>query len=257
MRRRVMLVLLWSFASTASADVLPTQGRLIDLQAGDAACYAEIEVAGETQSLMADFPICEQQGLIGKPVRFAWTKAQVLAADCEGDVDCGRSDTVNLIDRMMAAPASPTCAEGEHTAFSCRVGTKQVAVCFVAAETGDWLQYRFGRPSQAPELVSPEGPLPAAHAAEGRVETYSGGGSSWLRFRRGDHAYVVYTGIGRWGAHGEAVERAGVVVERRGDVIASLRCDDAPRSELGPDWFERVGVTAPDDHAFDVPTDSP
>jgi hypothetical protein len=244
-----MVVLLWSFASAASADVLPTQGRLIDLQAGDVGCYAEIEVAGLPGP-------SEARGGV-TPVRFAWTKAQVLAADCEGDVDCGRSDTVNLIDRMMAVPAGPACAAGEHTAFSCRVGTKQVAVCFVAAETGDWLQYRFGRSGQAPELVSPEGPMPAAHAAEGRVETYSGGGSSWLRFRRGDHAYVVYTGIGRWGAHGEAVERAGVIVERRGDVIASLRCDDTPRSELGPDWFAHVGVTAPDDHAFDVPTDSP
>ena len=58
MRRRAMVVLLWAFGSTARAEDLPTQGRLIDLQAGDVACYAEIEVAGETQNLMADFPIC-------------------------------------------------------------------------------------------------------------------------------------------------------------------------------------------------------
>jgi len=257
MRRRALVVLLWAFGSTASAEDLPTQGRLIDLQAGDVACYAEIEVSGETQNLMADFPICEQAGLVGQPVRFAWTEAQVLAADCEGDVDCGRSDTVNLIDRMMAVPASPACAEGEHTAFSCRVGTKQVAVCFVAAEAGDWLQYRFGRPGQTPELVWPAGPTAAARAAEGRVESYSGGGSSWLRFRRGDHAYVVYTGIGRWGAGGETVERSGVVVERRGQAVAHLRCDDLPRSELGPDWFARVGVQAPDESTFEVPTESP
>jgi hypothetical protein len=92
-----MVVLLWAFGSTASAEDLPTQGRLIDLQAGDAACYAEIEVAGETQNLMADFPICEQDGLIGQPVRFAWTQAQVLAA-IAGRRGLRRSDTVNLID---------------------------------------------------------------------------------------------------------------------------------------------------------------
>ena len=257
MRRIAMMVLLGAGASSVSADGLPTQGRLLDLQAGDVACYAEIEVAGESQILMADFPVCEQSALIGQPVRFAWTQAQVLAADCEGDVDCGRSDTVDLIDRMMAVPTRAACGDGEHTAFSCRIGTKQVAVCFVASDTGDWLQYRFGRSDQAPELVWPEAPTPAARAAEGRVETYAGGGSSWLRFRRGDHAYVVYTGIGRWGANGAAVERSGVVVERRGEAVARLDCDDLPRSELGPDWFARVGVQARGDSAFDVPSESP
>jgi hypothetical protein len=252
-----MMVLLGSGASSVSADSLPTQGRLVDLQAGDVACYAEIEVAGESQILMADFPVCEQSALIGQPVRFAWTQAQVLAADCEGDVDCGRSDTVDLIDRMMAVPTRAACGDGEHTAFSCRIGTKQVAVCFVAAEAGDWLQYRFGRPGQVPELVWPDGPMPAARAAEGRVETYAGGGSSWLRFRRGDHAYVVYTGVGRWGAGGETVERSGVVVERHGDVIARLNCDDLPSSELGPDWFEQLGVRASDTSEFFIPEEAP
>lgn len=252
---RITLVhaLMLAATSAFAADTLPLQGRLISLQAGDVACYAEVEIAGEVQSLMAGFDICEQEALVGKAVRMAWTEANVLAADCEGDVDCGRSDTVQLIDRMIADPPRAACATGEQTAFSCRIGGKQVAVCFVAADEGAWLQYRFGRSGQAPEMLVPGAPTEPSQAAEGRVETYAGGGASWLRFQLADYAYVVYTGIGRWGAHGETVDQAGVVVEKSGKQIASLYCDDAPTSELDSGWFTRIGVRADDDSAFEIP----
>ena len=240
-------------------DFVPLQGVLRALQPGDIACYAELEVNGEAHSLLADFSLCEEsEALIGKPVRLAWKEAQVLAADCQGDMDCGRSDTVNLIDRMQLDPASPSCAQGEATAFQCAVGARQVAVCHSAGgRSGSWLQYRFGRPGQTPELIWPEYPADPVLSAEGRVESYAGGGASWLRFRRGDHAYVVYTGIGRWGDNGETREQSGVVVERRGEIIADLRCSGSVRSELGPEWFESVGVEAVDEAEFTIPGPSP
>ncbi len=252
---RIALVPALMFAATSAfaGENLPVQGRLVSLQAGDVACYAEVEVAGEVQSLMADFLVCEQEALVGKQVRWGWTEANVLAADCEGDMDCGRSDTVQLIDRMIAEPASATCAAGEKTAFACNMGGKQVAVCFATNEAGAWAQYRFGRVGQKPEMLVPASPVAAAAAAEGRVERYSGGGASWLRFKRADHAYVVYTGIGRWGAKGETVEQAGVVVEKNGKQIASLYCDDLPKSSLDADWYSRVGVHADDESQFEIP----
>jgi len=249
----LVFAMLLSASSTFAAEDMPLQGRLVSLQAGDVACYAEMEVAGEVQNLMANFQFCEQEGLVGKPVRLAWADAQVLAADCEGDMDCGRSDTVKIIDMIMVEPANATCAAGEATVFACKIGGKQVAVCFAAGDDASWLQYRFGRAGQKPEMLLPEYPLAAKLSAEGRVETYSGGGASWLRFNRGDHAYVVYTGIGRWGAKGETVKQAGVVVEKRGKQIASLYCDDAPKSKLGAKWYTRVGVRARDDSQFEIP----
>lgn len=252
---RIVFVPALMLAATLAfaAENPPVQGRLISLQAGDVACYAEVEVAGEVQSLMADFLVCEQEALVGKQVRWGWTEANVLAADCEGDMDCGRSDTVQLIDRMIAEPTFANCAAGEKTAFACKMGGKQAAVCYATTEAGAWVQYRFGRVGQKPEMLVPASPVAAVTAAEGRVESYSGGGASWLRFKRADHAYVVYTSIGRWGAKGETVEQAGVVVEKNGKQIASLYCDDLPKSALDAAWYTRIGIHADDASEFEIP----
>ena len=253
MHRITLTSALWFAAMSTFASDLPRAGRLVALQAGDVACYADVEVKGEVQNLMAGFHVCEQEALIGKRVRLGWREASVLAADCEGDMDCGRSDTVQLIDRMIAEPASATCAASEQTAFTCRVGGKQVSVCFVAGEEGAWLQYRFGPAGKPPEMTVPAEPTTPSRAAEGRAESYSGGGASWLRFKRGEHAYVVYTGIGRWGERGATKEQSGVVVERGGKRIASLLCDGAMRSDLGADWFERVVINASKNSEFEIP----
>jgi hypothetical protein len=55
--------------------------------------------------------------------------------------------------------------------------------------------------------------------------------------------YVVYTGIGTWGANGASMEKQCVVVERDGKVIANVKCSGKLTSLLGPDWFEKVGVS--------------
>lgn len=250
--------LMWTLFPALAAAEVAHEGQLISLTPGDVACYADIEVDGELRNEMADFSICEQgEAWLGQPVLYAWTEAQVLAADCQGDMDCGRSDTVTLIDRMMRKPGAPACAAEEETVFACTLGGKRVAVCAAAdaAATGGWLQYRYGRAGQAPEMLAPALPVDPAHAAEGRVESYAGGGASWLRFRHGDHAYVVYTGVGRWGENGATREQSGIVVEREGEAIADLRCSGPVRSLLGPEWFERVGVSADEDAEFEIPVD--
>lgn len=254
-RRALWVWACWPALAVAQ-DELPLEGILISLTPGDSACYAEIDVDGDVRNEMADFSVCEQgEAWLGERVRFSWKEANVLAADCQGDMDCGRSDTVTLIDRMMRDPEEPACAEDEQTAFQCALGSKQVAICASAdaAATTGWLQYRFGRADHAPELIWPAYPGDPLLSAEGRVESYAGGGASWLRFRRGDHAYVVYTGIGRWGESGETREQSGVVVERNGKLIADLRCSGPVSSDLGPGWFERVGVEADDEAEFYIP----
>jgi hypothetical protein len=230
------------------------QGLLVSLESGDAACGVTLQRAGGSVTESASFEICELgQGWIGDSVRFSKSETDVLAAECAGDVDCGRSDRILLIDRMQREPASAECGAGETVAFRCAVGAKEVAVCHSAGDGAAWLQYRFGAPAREPELIVPEFPTDPANAAEGRVEAYAGGGASWLRFRRGDHAYVVYSGIGRWGPDGTTLERAGVAVERRGVTIADLPCTGPLMSALGPEWFERLGVAAPDSAEFMIP----
>jgi hypothetical protein len=73
-------------------------GTIKELQAGDVACYVTLETStGELANEMAGFEICEKRDLIGKKVALTWEEANVLAAECQGNVDCGKSDRVWLI----------------------------------------------------------------------------------------------------------------------------------------------------------------
>ena len=116
-----------------------------------------------------------------------------------------------------------------------------------AGPSKGYAQYRFGKPdSKDPlELVLPESELPPSRVAAGENVPFAGGGGAWMRFRKGQLAYTVYSGIGKWGPRGEIREKAGLVVEQSGKQIALLKCNN-PKTmgELGPVWFEKVGLTS-------------
>lgn len=247
---------------TIGGDTRPATATVVALVNGDTACMVELrDAVGRTHHEAADFDVCFQQpGLVGRRVALEWTLANVQAASCGGDPECGDSERIALIasarildDAGAAAPAS-LCAAGETIVFACRTVAKQVSVCAArdATATTGYAQYRFGAPG-AIELDWPATRIPAAQAATADNIPFSGGGASWMRFRRGDHAYVVYSGIGRWGPNGETQTRAGVVVERGDRTIAHLPCDGGDAAgELGPAWFEQVGL-APNGEVFDLP----
>ncbi|MBX3160527.1 MAG: hypothetical protein KF773_31470 [Deltaproteobacteria bacterium] len=82
---------------------------LKELQNGDRACYVVLDKGGEQVSLEGDFDLCpnnphDASALIGKKVTYTTKKANVLAASCEGNVDCGKSDEVDLVVTITAAP---------------------------------------------------------------------------------------------------------------------------------------------------------
>lgn len=249
---------------TIAGQVKPMVGTVVDLVNADTACNVELrDDAGRTHHESADFDLCFQQpSLIGRRVVLSWTVANVMAASCSGDPECGESESIGLIASARIiedAPEAPAtdapCAAGEQVVFACRTGAKQVAVCAStdATPTSGYVQYRFGRPGQPLELELPAERIAPARAATADNLPFAGGGASWMRFRRGDHAYVVYSGIGQWGPQGEVEERAGIVVERAGRQIASLPCvDGRAEGKLGPDWFEGVGVDARGEE-FDLP----
>lgn len=149
------------------------------------------------------------------------------------------------------------CTPAETTVFSCLASvTRLVSVCASkeAAPDKGYLQYRSGKPdsSEALELVLPAARVPPSQAATGETLSFSGGGGAWLRLAAKPYAYVVYTGIGKWGPRGETREKAGVTVERDDKPIANLKCTGKPVSLLGPDWFEKAGIKS-NDQDFDLP----
>lgn len=251
---------------TLAGETKPTTGTVVSLVNADTACQVELrDDAGETRFESADFEVCfHEPSLIGRRVALAWTEANVMAESCQGDPECGDSERIVLIasarilgDPPAAAAPSTFCGAEEVVVFACRTRSKQVAVCASrdATPTTGYVQYRFGKPDPAVplELQLPADRQPAPQSATADNLPFAGGGASWMRFRRGDHAYVVYSGIGQWGPQGETEERAGIVVERAGRQIASLPCvDGRAEGELGPDWFERVGLDARGE-SFDLP----
>ncbi len=244
---------------TVGGETKRVEGILREAQSGDVSCYLMLEGDdGETFYESAGFDICEDTGLINKRVRLSYSIENVLAAECEGDVDCGKSDQIVLVNAAKAVPEATKsgkasfCTDTETTVFACSTGAKLVSVC-ASADAGS-LQYRFGKPDgNGPlEMSLPKRAMTPAQTATGASVPFSGGGGSWLRFRNGDYAYVVYSGIGRWGPNGETIEKEGVAVERNGEQVANLPCSGPLKSELGPEWFEQVGITD-NEEWFDFP----
>ena len=84
------------FLPASEPEDAPEAPKVVSLQAGDIACYVELDYGNRTDSLLADFEICEQP-LVGKRISFETRKENVMAASCEGDPECGDSEQVDLI----------------------------------------------------------------------------------------------------------------------------------------------------------------
>ena len=245
-------------------------GTVVDMNAGDIACYIDFkDDKGAEFSESGDFEFCENpKKYVGKRFALTYKLSKVQAASCQGDPDCKKSDIVPLvvgmkpdgkavpIKKVAEAGQASFCTGMEQAVFTCRTGKKMVSVCMSkdSTKTKGMLQYRFGTPdSRDPlEMMWPESFLPPAKVATGTNVPFAGGGGAWLRIPKGDHAYVVYTGIGKWGPKGETRTKSGLTVERKGKAIAQLKCNADAVSELGPDWFEKYGVTDKDQD-FDFP----
>lgn len=236
-----------------NGEIKQSEGVLREAVSGDVSCYLSLESdAGETFQEAAVFELCEDPSLIGQRLKLSYSVENVLAESCQGNVDCGESDQVVLVTaaRVLSGMTEPAagslCAPDESIAFDCAIGAKRVSVCASAdaSNVSGSLQYRFGpADGSAPaELALPPHSAVPRLASRGESTAFSGGGGSWLRFYNGAYAYVVYSGIGRWGAKGETLELEGVQVERDGKAIATLPCTGPLQSALGPDWFERMGV---------------
>lgn len=180
-----------------------------------------------------------------------------LPAVCAGVVLalCALPSTAAAQAAATAKATKSWCTAQETNVFTCHPGKKTVSVCASpdASSNKGALHYRFGplAGGQQPEMTLPDKATPPRLTATGEAATYSGGAGSWLRFKKGAYAYVVYTGIGRWGPKGQSLALQGVAVEHKGKLMANLPCTTTEGDELGPDWYEKMGIQLDDqDFAF-------
>lgn len=80
----------------------PAEGKLVGLELGDRACYVHLETDGKPVSIEGDFELCaggkdDANRLVGRFVIVTTEKGNVLAASCQGDADCGKSDVVDVV----------------------------------------------------------------------------------------------------------------------------------------------------------------
>jgi hypothetical protein len=241
-----------------------SSGQVKELQNGDASCVMVMtDERGKEFIESADFDICFQEpSPIGHWVALGYRMENVMADSCQGDPECGETQRIALVvsakiieaPALLSTPASQ-CAANESIVFNCAAGSKLISVCAAAGTSADtgYLQYRFGKPGMKPELTLPASKTPPNKSVTGESMPFAGGGGSWLRFRNGTNAYVVYTGIGRWGKNGAPAEKQGVVIEQSGRQIANVKCSGTLTSELGPFWFEAMGLTIGEEEEFLFP----
>ena len=96
--------LLAAHAPALAEEATPETGVLNALENGDVSCYLALTPpGGEEIYVSADFALCERQDLIGSKVSLRYEEARVLAASCEGDMDCGKTDIIQLAVEMTKA----------------------------------------------------------------------------------------------------------------------------------------------------------
>ena len=81
---------------------------LVKLEAGDRACYVTLHTQAGDVTKPGDFELCpagayDATPMIGKRIKLATKRDKVQAASCEGNPDCGDSDTVDLVVAIVPA----------------------------------------------------------------------------------------------------------------------------------------------------------
>ena len=99
LRMPLALVMIWGLGSwQGAAHAADPVMRIKSLTQGDTACYITLENArGKRSEEMASFELCEKTKLIGQQVRLKRERGAVMAASCQGDPECKKTQTVNLI----------------------------------------------------------------------------------------------------------------------------------------------------------------
>jgi hypothetical protein len=100
MKKIILTTILALFVGfSVSCAKKPIKANIItSFSAGDRACYVDsIDNDGKTHVEMANFEICEREELINRKVIFTYTEENVMAAECEGNPECIKSETVKII----------------------------------------------------------------------------------------------------------------------------------------------------------------
>lgn len=87
-----------SDAPETSVASPPEANVIRELVSGDRGCYVRFDdEQGRSSEGVASYELCERTELVGQRVQFRRERTPIQAMSCEGDPECVRQDTVDLI----------------------------------------------------------------------------------------------------------------------------------------------------------------
>lgn len=82
---------------TVEGATVPTRAVVTDIESGDRACYVTLRTdGGGSETVFADYSLCDTDGLLNRRVQIEYEPGTVLAESCEGDAECLDTETVAL-----------------------------------------------------------------------------------------------------------------------------------------------------------------
>lgn len=82
---------------TIEGQTVPTRAVVTEIENGDRACYVTVRTdSGSSETVFADYSLCDTDGLLGHRVQIEYAPGTVMAASCGGDPDCLDTETVAL-----------------------------------------------------------------------------------------------------------------------------------------------------------------
>ena len=82
---------------SVAGETVPTRAVVTDMESGDRACYVTLRTdGGGSQTVYADYSVCDSNALIGRRVQLEYAPDEIIAESCEGDPECLDTETVAL-----------------------------------------------------------------------------------------------------------------------------------------------------------------
>jgi hypothetical protein len=167
----------------------------------------------------------------------------------------------------LAASAYTHCNANEIVVYSCSTGSHTLSICASPDISKDhgYLQYRYGLRRKL-ELVYPESfRHPASLFNPGNL-MFSGGGGTYLQFKKEGYTYTVFSAVGKWGKSCFSPQEEpqtclrdieGIAVQKDGKEVANIPCKqgaDYVPGEFGPAFWDKIGLgEGSSQEEFDIP----
>ncbi|MBT5230790.1 MAG: hypothetical protein HOM11_11020 [Methylococcales bacterium] len=228
--------------TTMKKNDAPSEGVLVSLSAGDVACYVELKLASANiTTQMAEFEICDQESLINQPVKLTYTQANVMAANCDGNPECTRTEKKSIINKMEPTQVQSVqlsealCKSNEVRYAGCKTKKgKTISLCTENSfadnydDTPAYLFYRYGKQNKV-ELEYPAKKVNSGAQFKTIMARYAGANTRFLAYFKNGNVEYLYED-----AYLGAERIHGIGVFKNNKRLTFVKCDNHSATKNQP-----------------------